>query len=477
MSRLARVVAAVLSLAATGFCGELRVGRGLVDITPPPKMAMGGNFYYQPSTGVHDPLFCKALVIEKDVVKAGIVGCDVESLHQPTVVAARRLISEKTGLKGENVMLTATHTHSGPEMTAMVLEGLPEEPARVARDYHQALPVKIAEAVGRAEADLRPAKLSAGLGHEDSISFNRRRLLADGSVHMFFEQMSPKMVRAMGPIDPTVSVVYFESPDGTPLATHVNFALHTTAFGGSEFSADYPGVMSRLLAQVKGPEMMTLFTNGCAGNINQVDLESKWKSSGAGESARIGTILAAEVMKTYKKLEPLKDEPLKLSKTVLKPPVAEYSTEEVAWARKIIEASRKADGPPFLDVVHANRILNIMEYQDQEPVEIEVQVIALGDKLAWVGLPAEVFVELGMAIKLASPFKYTIVSELANGMLDYIPDRKAYDEGGYEPMTSRCKAGCGELMVDAARKLLIEAYRGQPGALKPYPREDGDSGR
>ena len=102
---------------------------------------------------------------------------------------------------------------------------------------------------------------------------------------------------------------------------------------------------------------------------------------------------------------------------------------------------------------------------------------SLGDKLAWVGLPAEVFVELGMAIKLASPFKYTIVSELANGMLVYIPDRKAYDEGGYEPMTSRCKAGCGELMVDAARKLLIEAYRGQPGALKPYPREDGDSGR
>jgi len=69
------------------------------------------------------------------------------------------------------------------------------------------------------------------------------------------------------------------------------------------------------------------------------------------------------------------------------------------------------------------------------------------------------------------------MSWLANGMLDYIPDRKACDEGGYEPATSRRKAGCEELMVDAARKLLIEAYRGHPGALKPSPREDGDSGR
>ncbi len=469
-----RGIIALLTLAGGAPASELRVGRGMVDITPPPKMAMGGNFYYQPTTGVHDPLFCKALALEKDSVKTAIVGCDVESLHRPAVVAARKLIQQRTGLRGDHVMLTATHTHSGPEMTPMVLEGLPPEVAPIAKKYHQELPAKIAEAVRLAEADLKPAKVSAGLGHEESISFNRRLLHKDGIVRMNW-QKSPDIVRYMGPIDPAVPVVYFEGPDAVPLATAVNFTLHTTVFGESRFSADYPGVLARLLAEVKGPEMMTLFTQGCSGNVNQLDVHSDWKHSGPQESARVGTILSAAVLKTYKKLEPVSDEPLRVSSVVVKAPVPQYTQAELEEAKTIIERSRKPGpgAPSFPEVVHANRVWTVLETHGGKPLDLEVQVIALGDKVAWVGLPGEVFVELGLAIKLASPFKYTIVNELANGMHDYFPDRKAYDEGAYEPTTARCSAGCGELLVDAARNLLVEAYRGRPGAMNPSPKGDG----
>jgi hypothetical protein len=439
-------------------------------------MAMGGNFYYQPTSGIHDPLFCKALAIEKDGVKAAIVGCDLESLHRPTVDAARKLISQKTGIRGENAMLSATHSHSGPEMTPMVLAGLPPEVAPLAKKYHEELPAKIAEAVRLAEADLQPAKVSAGLGHEDSISFNRRVLHKDGIVRMNW-QKSPDFVRYMGPIDPAVTVFYFESPDAKPLATAVNFTLHNTIFGESQFSADYPGILAKRLAEVKGPDMMTLFTQGCSGNINQLDVQSTWKHSGPQESARVGTILSAEVLKTYKKLEPASDAPLRVLRAVVKAPVPEYSRAELAAAKKIIERSRQPGpgAPSFPEVVHANRVETVLETHGGKPLDLEVQVISLGDKLVWVGLPGEVFVELGLAIKLASPFPYTAVTELANGMHDYFPDRKAYDEGAYEPTTARCSAGCGELLVEAARKLLVEAYRGQPGALHPSPRGDGET--
>jgi hypothetical protein len=93
-----------------------------------------------------------------------------------------------------------------------------------------------------------------------------------------------------------------------------------------------------------------------------------------------------------------------------------------------------------------------------KPLEVEVQVIALGRDLAWVSLPGEIFVELGLAIKAASPFKHTIIAELANGSIGYIPTARAYDEGNYEPVSARCAKGSGEKLVEAALALLREAH-------------------
>ena len=89
-----------------------------------------------------------------------------------------------------------------------------------------------------------------------------------------------------------------------------------------------------------------------------------------------------------------------------------------------------------------------------KPWEVEVQVIALGNEVAWVSLPGEIFVELGLAIKQASPFRYTMIAELANGSIGYIPDRPAYAQGNYEVVSARCAEGSGEMLVKAAVRLL-----------------------
>ena len=86
--------------------------------------------------------------------------------------------------------------------------------------------------------------------------------------------------------------------------------------------------------------------------------------------------------------------------------------------------------------------------------DVPVQVIALGQQVAIVGLPGEIFVELGLAIKKGSPFPVTVIAELANGSIGYIPNRSAYAEGNYEVISARCAEGAGELLAESAVKLL-----------------------
>jgi hypothetical protein len=85
---------------------------------------------------------------------------------------------------------------------------------------------------------------------------------------------------------------------------------------------------------------------------------------------------------------------------------------------------------------------------------VEVQAIAVGEELAIVALPGEIFVELGISLKNASPFKQTFIAELANGSIGYIPNRSAYSEGLYEVFSARCTEGSGEVLVEEALKLL-----------------------
>ena len=122
------------------------------------------------------------------------------------------------------------------------------------------------------------------------------------------------------------------------------------------------------------------------------------------------------------------------------------------------EASKR---PAFMEMVDAFKVLDVAA-REGKPHEVEVQVIALGKQLAWVSLPGEVFTELGLAIKQDSPFPTTIIAELANGLLGYIPSRRAYAQGNYEVVSARCAEGSGERLVDAAVKMLKELHAEKP---------------
>jgi hypothetical protein len=109
-----RLIASFLLSMAALNAADFRAGAAQVDITPPAGAPMAGYYYNRAAAGVHDPLQAKAIVIEKDGVTAAIVACDLSSLPRPIAEAARRRITELLKIPPTHVMISATHTHTGP---------------------------------------------------------------------------------------------------------------------------------------------------------------------------------------------------------------------------------------------------------------------------------------------------------------------------------------------------------------------------
>ncbi len=244
--------------------------------------------------------------------------------------------------------------------------------------------------------------------------------MKDGSFRMNPGRLNPNVVRSAGPVDPDVSVVYIESTDLKPVALLVNFALHPAIVTGNRISADFPAVVSDLLAKVMGEEMITVYTNGTSGNINHVDVNWRKQPDGFSESVRIGTIIAADVLKALSSLQRIDVNDLRVTSRVVELPVPPVKTGEIEWARNVINRYGKPDAPSFNDVVKAWRLIDLEVLKGGEEARhmatttvplkddgsallSEVQVIKLGNELALVGFPGDALVELGLAIKQNSP--------------------------------------------------------------------------
>jgi hypothetical protein len=437
-----------------GVASELRVGRAVVDITPelgtPMQAPQRPPFEVRISDVARDPLQIKAIVLEVDGQKAALVVCDVTSLPIKIVEAARQEISETTNLDATSVMISATHTHTAPQIRPRFVAQADANARRKTEDYVKLLPTRIAEAVHQADRQLVDGRVFVARGHEDSISFNRRFRMRDGTIQTNPGKSDPTILReiigADGPIDPEVGIVSFETVRGDPLATLVNFSLHLDTIGGYRPSADFPSQMSKLLADVRGPEMLTIFAPGASGNINHYDLldaDRIRREKSPGEAARIGTILTAEVLKASRQLQPLQAGTLQVVRKVVRLNMPSEKGQ--------LLAERFGNLPQFFDGE-----VDVLNGNGSQQFDAEVQVISLGDDLAWVGFPGEPFVELGLALKQASPFRFTMIHTLANGTIGYIPNLKAYSQPAYEGTASRCAPGSGEQLVEVATRLLVE---------------------
>ena len=437
----------------------ISVGIAIADITPPVPYRMSGYFRERLSTGTHDPLRAKAVVFEQGGTRAALVFCDLAGIAPGVSAKARLRAGKQTGIPRSNILIAATHSHTGPLYFGALRKFFHDRRIQEhgqddyeAVDYPAQLVETLVGVIRQADSNRKPMRIRAGLAREDRLSFNRRFFMKDGSVRFNPGKGNPAILRPAGPIDPDVGLLSFH-PMGQepPSAVMTVFALHLDTVGGTMYSADYPIYLERTLRGHFGKDLISLFATGPCGDINHVDVSHKKPQKGQEDAERIGTTLAATVADQLAKLRPLARPGLVVQSEIVRCPLQQYTPEEFSQSAVLMKqvASSKV---PFLERVKAYKI-QALQLRKGSTLPMEVQVFRLGDNVAIVGLPGEIFVELSLAIKRASPFQTTIVVELCNDAPGYIPTTKAFAEGSYETVNSRIQPGSGERLVETALRL------------------------
>ncbi len=424
--------------------GDIKAGFATEDITPKIGASIPGGFRPNPSKGVRDPLLAVACVVTDGATPVALVGIDSLFVGKETVKAARERIEKATGIPGANVLVGASHTHSGgPLVGCLGNEADPEYQEQVAR--------AVAAAVESAWKSLQPVELGVGTGKEDTIAFNRRFLMRDGREITHPGKPGTKfhdqIVRPSGPVDPDVGVLAFRKPGGALIGAFVNFACHCTVVGGNEFSADYVAALRKHLKAKIGADAPVGFLGGPSGDITQVDNRSTAKEFGPDHADMMGQKLAAEAWRTVGRMAWQKQSATAAAVETV--PIAIRPDPDPVAEKP---AFGLGSGPD--DVYEKERRL-VAEERARTPVlPCEVQGIRIGP-LGIATNGAEYFCEHGLRIKAASPHAFTWVSQLSNEYIGYVPTAQAFVGGGYEPRTARSS----KLVPEAGQRLVEGALR------------------
>lgn len=475
MNRTPRIC---LSLLAAGLClsaaispalnAEFRAGAAAVDITPREwPLAPRGGFFPQPIEGANDPLHARCLALDDGTTRLALVVVDSCVVHREQTDPAKARASAATGIPAENIMISATHTHSAPFANAR--HGTPQELA-----YQQQLVDGIAEAIIQAAAALEPARAAWGSHDLPDEVFNRRWFLQPGAmpVNPFGEdtdivKMNPGsdpriLISPAGPVDPGLSVLYVTGEGGRPLSLFANYALHYVGGTGNLMSADYFGEFARLMPvrlNADPERFVAMMSNGTSGDINnnnvrdprprrepfeQIRIVASKAADAAARAARSGETASSVSLAMMQREVPLKHRV--------------PTPEQIERAREIMQVDEEGEKKlPRLAKAYAERTLLLAEQPEILPAL--VQAIRVGD-LAICALPFEVFAEIGLELKAKSPAAGTIVVELANDGYGYLPTPGQHVFGGYETWLGTCRVqeDSSVILVENLLEMLGELF-------------------
>ncbi|MBT3380714.1 MAG: hypothetical protein HOJ57_14715 [Lentisphaerae bacterium] len=429
---------------------SVRAGAAQVEITPPLGTSLAGYFTDRVSDAVADPLFARVVVIETGDERMALISCDVICLTRETVDPAKDLIAQQCGISPERVLICATHTHTGPNMRCKGKQVIPTN-----TDWLDTVPGLISEAVEAACADMFDAVLVPGRQSESAFGSNRLGRRRDGA-EVFGKDQT---IGAAGPIDPEVLALAVREYDGTVRAMVVNHAMHADATGGTHISAGWPGKVGRTVADVYGPQAVTVFLNGCCGDINHHHWVPKRVSSkGQLRTDQMGRGMAGLAVNAVEMAEPVEEAAIAGR---LRRPLIPWYTRDDAMRAEVEVLRAQAEISPKDSMV----IDRFDEWPyDGQMAEVTVQAIRLGDML-FIGLPGEIFTKWGLEIKHWSPAQFTFVAELANDWFGYIPTSDQAYRGAYgaKPILSRrLDADGGRQMTDAVQIMMWDLWEGRP---------------
>jgi len=429
------ILAFQLAFAATEVFAEngqfavhsnLRAGVAKVDITPEDVNGLEVIGHRRKVTGVRDPLRAGVLILTDGETKSAIVTLDTISAWNDMVKLARQWIEKETGVPAANIMVAASHNHSGPDFDAKSTWG-------------RGLIEKLGAAAKQAAANLRP--VSVGYG-EDRISFgiNRRKVINGRTV---------VRLNRDGPNDPRVKVLRFDDGESlTPLAVIMHAVCHPCFFtwgdkgsppypsGYPKMSADFPGEAQSFVEMCYGGQTRSLFLQGCAGDIRPNLPGYPYRCADEADIQWAGRDLGGAVVRT----------------------LARSVTRE--------ELRQRAD---FYPIRVASSVVSLPG--KQERIDAELQAMKIGPYLL-LTMPGEPMVEYGFKLEKAIADRaIPIIIGYANGNVGYLATTAAYEVGGYEPNTSKLAPEAESIILTELGRLADQVVGDVFESFSKHPKD------
>ena len=398
---------------------KLHLGVAREIITP----EIGGNLYgYRPdiySTCVNDDLTATAFAFSQGDTCAMLITLTVASISTPLAKEMSEAISLATGIKKENLILCATHTHSGPNLTGEFGWG------GIDIEYCDSIFMpRVVKAAKMAAETMIPVKVACSQG-QSTVGINRRELGRDNTI--CFGQ------NPWGPVDTRMTVISFRNENGENVANLIHYGCHGTASGANtEITRDWSGVMTDVVERDFGGT--TAFINGPEGDVGPRLPNGKTVGEKSVQFAlELGGYAARDAMTVANMPKSYREENLSVYHGEVKIPLAPKIPLEFAKSEYEKEKNQKVN----IEGLYAEFCRKTIEaYEKGLPDEAcraySQTIIRIGD-VAIVSFPFETFCEIGMRIdKYCADIPYVLSLSNANGSEGYFATESERCRGGYE---------------------------------------------
>jgi len=399
---------------------------------------MGGMFMQYKPESLHTPLYASAWALDTGAVKTIWVSADIILLDDAAVRRIQTGAAAVTGVAPEHIIVSATHTHTGPN-TANISVFHPAGD----QSYLEPIYARIADACALAWRRLEPVRMGCASVNAEKCGFNRRWVMNSGESQMHpGGPENPDRLVKEGPDDSLLTVAWFENERG-PAGVIANISGHPSGmYGMNVVSADYPGVLRRTVQAVYG-DIPVLFLLGFSGNTTTIDHErdASW-GRGIDGAERVGKILGAHAIRLIAGTR-LSGRDSEMTAAVSTGsaalPYRLLDGGDIELAERTIQAFHAPDpggalnnGLGVAELAFANKVMVLREKRANGGSDLfPLCALRVGGAL-FLTCPSEIFVEFQLSLKTRFPGLHVICASVTNGWNNYIPTRQAYLLGGYE---------------------------------------------
>lgn len=441
------------------------VGFGDVIITPTEPVPLGGCSF-DSSTRFFKNIFedihaISVALTDEQGSSLLLVTMDLVRAYNQVVAAAREQLSQRLGIPRERIVITCTHTHSAPDLINQ------KEPS--IQRYEPVLIEKVVEAGVQAWQDRKPACMSVGKIAAPGLNHVKhyKHTTAEGIVKYFGDNFGipvyDETTCHTTDADPTLRLIRFAREGGKDVIL-ANFQAHPQLTGGPKslnLSADYPGAFRNVLGAQLNCHVH--FLQGACGNINP-------KSRLARENYTVdhreyGARLAYFAIKCLENdMQSVDPGPIKSKQIIYHGKVNHTLDYLQDRAREILDLHAKTKDRELC--MRAGAVYGIdspnmatfilIKAQAEEYQDLELNAFALGEHLALVTAPNELFDTNAVYTEAHSPYALTMTCGYSNGHYHYVPSKYGYEYRCYESHCSRMYPGTGEKFSEMFLEMLKE---------------------